>query len=75
MMRLLELPETTRGAAMLGKISMGHARALLGAPDPDILCAKIVSEQLSVRETEALVKALTGKDASDKKPFLEEPKA
>ena len=75
MMRLLDLPKATRAAAMVGDITMGHARALLGAPDPDALCVRIVQEQLSVRETEALVKALTADSNSGKKPFLEEPKA
>lgn len=38
-----------------GKLSMGHARSLLGAPDAAPLVEKIVSGNLSVRETERLV--------------------
>ena len=58
MMRLTKLPEKTLNALAGGVISMGHARALLSAPDADKICARVVKESLSVRETEKLVKAL-----------------
>ncbi len=75
-MRLLTLPDRARKAAIAGELTMGHARALLGAPDPDELLDRVVKEELSVRETEALVRALN-RPETNKKPFLEEenPKA
>ena len=55
-MRLVNLPGKARAALAAGEISMGHARALLGAPDPDALCARLLAQNWSVRETEAFVK-------------------
>jgi len=71
-LRLLKLPEKVRAMVIAGQLSEGHARALLGAPDGaklEQLAEKAVQRKLSVREIEALVKALKeakgGKDASD----------
>ncbi|HIF41407.1 MAG TPA: ParB/RepB/Spo0J family partition protein [Planctomycetes bacterium] len=58
-LRLLDLPKEAQEALIAGLVTMGHARALLGAANPKIiptLLAKIVREELSVREVEALVK-------------------
>lgn len=55
-MRLTNLPEKARGALAAGEISMGHARALLAAENPDDACAKVLQNGWSVRETEAYVK-------------------
>ena len=38
-----------------GHISAGHARALLGAPDPDALAVKIAAQGLSVRDIEGIL--------------------
>lgn len=47
---------------------MGHARALLGSSDPDRVCARVIKENLSVRETERLAKNFDGAgDGSAKK--------
>lgn len=56
MMRLLELPTLVRELVIEGKLSMGHARALLGSEDAVRLAAVVVKQKLSVRQTEALVK-------------------
>ncbi len=56
LIRLLDLPERVRGALAAGQITMGHARALLGAPDPEGLAKEIVDKGLSVREVERLIK-------------------
>ena len=56
MMRLLELPPTIRDLVIEEKISMGHARALLGSNDAVRLAMLVVKQELSVRATEALVK-------------------
>lgn len=73
-MRLLDLPEATRAATIVGDITMGHARALLAAPNPDECCAIIVRDGLTVRDTEALVRSLSETSVKDKKPFLEDKK-
>mgnify|MGYP000618883652 CR=1 FL=1 len=56
MLRLLQLPEDVQTLLRDGRLSAGHARALLGAAQPGILARKVVAEGLSVRETEALVR-------------------
>jgi ParB family chromosome partitioning protein len=58
LIRLLDLPEDVRDAVCSKKISQGHARALLGLPDPEAqraACQRVIAEGLSVRQTEALV--------------------
>ena len=60
-LRLLNLPEDLMALVEDGSLSAGHARALLGAPSQTLQrqAAKAVLEKgLSVRQTEALVKAL-----------------
>jgi ParB family transcriptional regulator, chromosome partitioning protein len=75
-LRLLKLPATVRARVISGVLSEGHARALLGAPDPskiEEMAEKCVRGQLSVRAAEALVrgakaaKAKAGKGAKDGK--------
>lgn len=56
MMRLLELPTLVRELVIEGKLTMGHARALLPSEDAVRLAAVVVKQKLSVRQTEALVK-------------------
>ena len=56
LLRLLELPDMVQGQVVDGSLSMGHARALLGAPDVEELAAQVVSRRLSVRETEKLAR-------------------
>jgi ParB family transcriptional regulator, chromosome partitioning protein len=57
--RLLRLPHEVRENVAAGTIAMGHARAILGLPDEAAqlrLGREVVARQLSVRETEVLVK-------------------
>jgi ParB family transcriptional regulator, chromosome partitioning protein len=56
LMRLLDLPASVQDAVSQGRISMGHARALIGAPDCEGLAAQVEQRGLSVRETEQLVR-------------------
>jgi ParB family chromosome partitioning protein len=56
LLRLLELPEAVQSQVVTGSLSMGHARALLGAPDVEALADQVVSRGLSVRETEKLTR-------------------
>jgi len=57
LLRLLKLPQVIQNMVMLGQLDMGHARALLALAGAQQIAAanKIVSEGLSVRETEKLV--------------------
>jgi ParB family chromosome partitioning protein len=60
--RLLRLPAEVRNDLASNALSMGHARALLGLADEAAqrrLAREVVSRQLSVRETEALVRRET----------------
>jgi len=57
LMRLLELPAPVRSAVQNGQLSMGHARALLGASDPETLMGEVLDRNLSVRDTETLVRS------------------
>ncbi|MFP7672380.1 ParB/RepB/Spo0J family partition protein [Marivita sp. S0852] len=56
LLRLLTLPDVVKHAVQDGKLTAGHARALVTAPDPVFLAGDIVRRGLSVRETERLVK-------------------
>jgi len=53
LLRLLDLPEFVRQSLLKGDISMGHARAVATAPDPETLTREIVAKGLSVRQAEA----------------------
>jgi ParB family chromosome partitioning protein len=52
LLRLLDLPEFVRQSLLKGDISMGHARAVATAPDPEDLTKEIVAKGLSVRQAE-----------------------
>jgi ParB family chromosome partitioning protein len=54
LLRLLDLPEMVRQSLMKGDISMGHARAVATAPDPEALTREIIAKGLSVRQAEKL---------------------
>ena len=54
-LRLLNLPASIRASVVEGSLSAGHARALLGAADPEALADEVMRRGLSVRATEALV--------------------
>jgi ParB family chromosome partitioning protein len=57
-LRLLKLPDTVRTLVREGKLTAGHARALVGRDDAEALAEKIVAREMNVREVEALVHAL-----------------
>src|SRR6201996_9522789 len=54
MMRLTKLPAEVQAYIASGKLSAGHARALIGVPDPGAAAKRIVEEGLNVRQAEAL---------------------
>ena len=82
-LRLLKLPDDVRQALASGKITEGHARALLSLPNPQAQSAvlqTILKHELNVRRTEDLVRKFLGqRPPSSEKPaqkpdvtFLEE---
>ena len=59
--RILGLPEEVKEAVLNGKITEGHARALLGLSDKDSITAAmdiVIKRELSVRDTEAMVRKI-----------------
>jgi ParB family transcriptional regulator, chromosome partitioning protein len=55
-LRLLTLPDTVRIMVQDGRITAGHARALLNAGDPEGLAEEVAKRGLNVRQTEKLAK-------------------
>lgn len=68
LMRLLSLPDSVQDLVGAGKLSMGHARALIGAKDPKSLADRIIKDGLSVRDTEALAGETKGKRTREPRP-------
>ncbi|TVQ99001.1 MAG: ParB/RepB/Spo0J family partition protein [Deltaproteobacteria bacterium] len=68
--RLLRLPETVRNALDEGRLSSGHARALLGLPDDESRVAaldRIENDNLTVRQLEALVRDVREAEQDDER--------
>ena len=65
--RLLQLPEPVLDLVEESKLSMGHARALIGHPDAVMLGARAARDNLSVREVESLVRRSSAKDSGRRK--------
>lgn len=61
MVRLLKLPASVLKKLEQGELSMGHARALINAPDAEKLAREIIAGNLSVRETENLAATDAGR--------------
>ncbi len=60
-LRILQLPREIQEDVSRGTLTMGHARALLAVESPELqkqLAKKIVEEQMSVRELEALIRKM-----------------
>jgi ParB family chromosome partitioning protein len=55
-MRLLKLSDAIKAYVNAGKLSAGHARALLGQPNAEALAEEIVSRGLNVRQVEAMAR-------------------
>jgi ParB family chromosome partitioning protein len=68
-LRLLRLPEEVRAELSSGRLSMGHARALVALADAQAqrrAAREVIARGLSVRETEALVKKIAAPPAAPK---------
>ena len=65
-LRLLKLPESVQAMVQDGRLTAGHARAIIGRADAETLARRILDETLNVRQVEALVQdgGTTEKDAS-----------
>ena len=63
-LRILSLPRTVIELIENEKLTLGHAKVLVGHLNAEILARKIVNKKLSVRQTEALVKSLDPKKQS-----------
>ena len=63
-LRLVHLTPGARDHVLDGRLSAGHARALLTAKDPDALAEIVVAQGLNVRQTEALAR----RSQEDQKP-------
>lgn len=68
LLRLLNLPDQIQDYVKDGKLSAGHARALITAENPVALARRVIDNGLSVRETEDLVRK------KDKTPASGNPK-
>ncbi len=74
-LRLLKLPDGVRDLVQTGKLTAGHARALIGRDDAEALAKQIIDQDLNVRAVEALVQGVqfgepgsTGRKVRDKDP-------
>lgn len=61
LVRLLDLPAAVRTMIADGRLGMGHARAIIGAPNAEALAQQIVADGLSVRAVEAMLKSNRGR--------------
>ena len=57
LLRLLDLPEKVRAYVASGELSMGHARAIISAQDPEAIALEVINRGLSVRDTEKLIRS------------------
>jgi ParB family chromosome partitioning protein len=55
-LRLLKLPEPVKAYVAAGKLSAGHARMLIGQPNPEAMANDIVNRGLNVRQVEAIAR-------------------
>jgi ParB family transcriptional regulator, chromosome partitioning protein len=68
-LRLLKLPDPVKNALIEGRVSEGHARALLALPSSEAQTSALrtlIAHELNVRQTEELVRKLTGEKPSRK---------
>lgn len=64
-LRLLALPEAAIEALREGKITAGHGRAILAAPDPETAFLAVLEYDMSVRETERAVQTMQARAAGE----------
>jgi ParB family chromosome partitioning protein len=59
--RLLQLPQAVQEYIYSGKLSAGHARTLVGQPDPEAMAQELIAGGLNVREAEEKGRKVKGK--------------
>lgn len=69
-LRLLKLPDYTRGLLVAGTLSAGHGRALLALDNPDAIARRVVEQGLTVRDLEHMAQ-----EQAPKNPEKEATKA
>ena len=77
LLRLLNLPKEVAELVAEGELSEGHARAILGAEDPEMMISlanQAVQRGLNVRQTEALAKAVKEQREEGEKQKEEKPR-
>ena len=57
-LRLLSLPDDVKSKILEGKLTQGHAKVLVGLENVSFLAKKVISKNLSVRQTEALINSI-----------------
>lgn len=70
-LRLLTLPDDVQGLISSGRLSVGHAKVLLGVDSPqqrEMVLQKVLSEGLTVRQAEELVRGLAPATAKARRP-------
>ena len=76
LLRLLDLPDPVQTMVIEGDLSMGHARALIGAPDAERLALRVRDQGLSVRDTEKLARnAKPDADRRERQPSFDHGRA
>lgn len=63
-LRLLKLPVSVQAMVQEGQLTAGHARALIGREDAELLAQRIIEDDLNVREVEAMVQSFGETDDS-----------
>lgn len=75
-LRLLKLPEGVQSLIKEGKLTAGHARALIGREDAETLAKRIVEDEMSVRAVESMVQEIEkpgAKAAKSREPQAKDP--
>ena len=68
LMRLLDLPQVVQDMVADGKLTMGHARALVTAHDPAAIAKEVYAKGLNVRQTEKLLQKAESTPVKKPKP-------
>lgn len=66
-LRLLQLPEAVRTHVIAGRLSAGHARALIGCPGADALAQQAIDKKLSVRDVERMARKAVAQNDNAKR--------
>lgn len=72
-LRLLDLPDTVLAHLQDGLLTAGHARALLGCPDPEAAARIVIARGLNVRQTEQLARDAREQPPAPSRPAARDP--